>query len=124
MNPVQILYHGTSLDYVESIENKGLISANNRVYLTTDINVAYDYSVLAIHREDSFCSQCVICIIDALQMVKDGFEFEFINNEYTVTHVPSKYIIQVAIESEQDLPLLAHYAQEQVYTVNKQKQLI
>lgn len=123
MNPVQILYHGTSLDYVESIENKGLISVNDKVYLTTDLNVAFDYANKAIHRENSFCSQCVICIVDAVQMVKDGFEFDFVNNEYIVTHVPSKYIIQVALESEEELPSLAHYAQEQVYTVNKQEQL-
>lgn len=115
MQPVQILYHGTSLDHIESIETKGLISKDNKVYLTTDINVAYEYSVLAIHRKDSFCLQSVICIVNAPLMVKDGFEFDFNNNEYIITHVPSKYITQVAIESEADLVLLAHYAQEQVY---------
>ena len=115
MKPVQILYHGTSLDYVESIDEKGLVSDNNKVYLTADVIVAYDYALKAVQK--GYSLQPVICVVNAPQMVEDGFIFEHdnVNAEFTVNNIPAKYIIQIAVESEDDLELLVHYAQEQVF---------
>lgn len=49
-------------------------------------------------------------------MYKDGYTFthEATNAEWTTNYVPSKYLIQIIVESEDDLDRLAHYAQEQV----------
>lgn len=108
-NPVQLLYHGTSFIYSAVIEHEGLKPVNyDKVHLTADINVAYHYAAES--------SMPVICIVDAPQMVKDGFTFthEASNAEWTVDYVPAKYLIQIVVESENELTLLAHYAQEQV----------
>lgn len=105
MRPVQFLYHGTSLEYSESIEEQGLVSVDSKVYLTTDILVAYDYALKAIHRPSSESLQPVICVVDAPQMNKDGyiFEHDMSSAEWTIAEVPSRYILQVAVESEEDL---------------------
>ena len=43
--PVQLLYHGTVMDYSDLIEQQGLKPiSHEKVYLTADINVAYDYA--------------------------------------------------------------------------------
>ena len=101
MQPVQLLYHGTNINNVQGIEEKGLVS-NNDVYLTTDLLVAYDYAKKN--------GQPVICIVDAVQMVNDGlvFSHNVQTAEYTTSHVPSKYIVQIVIESDKDLALIKH----------------
>ena len=114
MQPVQLLYHGTNINNVQGIEEKGLVS-NNNVYLTTDLLVAYDY---AKKNGDP-----VICIVDSLQMVKDGFVFshDVQTAEYTINHVPSNYIIQIVIESEADL-FLIDYCTRYTHDVAMSKQ--
>ena len=91
------LYHGTSLTYVESIYEKGLIAQNNAtyVYLTSNIETAYVYA----HK----FRQPVICVIDAEQMIKDGFVFEEKDNEYLITTVPTKYMLLIAVENVDEL---------------------
>lgn len=112
MKPVQLLYHGTSRNCSEQIEQYGLKPINyNKVYLTADINVAFNY---ACRKQiiDKDYSGIVICIVDAQKMFSDGFIFthESTNAEYTVENVPSKYILQVIIESEEELEMFAQYA--------------
>ena len=117
VKPVQLLYHGTALDYSKLIEQQGLKPVNHdKVYLTADLNVAYEYAKKRTRDLHTNSVQPVICIVDAEQMYKDGYTFthEVNNAEYTVDYVPSKYLLQVMPESEDDLELLAHYAQEQV----------
>ena len=42
-NPTQLLYHGTSFGNSTLIEQQGLLPKNyDKVYLTTDIRVAYN----------------------------------------------------------------------------------
>ena len=115
MKPAQILYHGTCYRYYEKIEKQGLKPINHKeVYLTADVIVAYDYAKKASVSND--LSFPTLCIINAEQMYKDGFEFthNVSTAEYTVGCVPSKYIVQVMPESEDELSRLVHYAQEQV----------
>ena len=106
MNPLQILYHGTSYDHSALIEQEGLVPKNHSaVYLTADINVAYDYA-------KKHYSNPVICLIDAPQMVADGFVFELnmSSAEYTTAAVPSKYLVQLVIEDEAELETIANIA--------------
>ena len=103
MKPVTLLYHGTSKTYSAAIEEQGLIPINyDNVYLTADLYVAYSYAKKT--------DQPVICIIDAPQMAKDGFTFEHDATyaEWTTKIVPAKYIVQVLIESEEDIKKLAY----------------
>jgi hypothetical protein len=63
--PPNILYHGTSGAYVESIEQEGLKPRNyNHVYLTPVLDVAYEYA--------NKHEQKVICVVDAEQLYKDA----------------------------------------------------
>ena len=115
VNPVQLLYHGTSLDNAEIIEQQGIVKKNHdKVYLTSDILVAYDYANMRVNDVSSNSFKPVICIVDAPQMVKDGFVFEhnIVNAEWTVDNVPAQYILQFVIEEESELELLAHYVHE------------
>ena len=114
VKPVQILYHGTTLESAELIESQGIIKKNHdKVYLTSDIHVAYEYAKQRTKdlRNNSF--QPVICIVDAPEMVKDGFVFEHMLTyaEWTTDNVPSKYILQVAVESEEDLETIVNSIQ-------------
>lgn len=118
-NPVQLLFHGTCYKHSADIEHSGLRPINyDKVYLTADIHVAYHYAKQCGKNND--LSLPVICIVDAPQMSKDGFTFshETFNGEWTVDYVPAKYLIQIIVESEDELKLLAHYAQEQVCCEN------
>lgn len=112
MKPVQILYHGTCKKYSNNIEQSGLIPVNyNKVYLTADVQVAYEYATTCAENNSSIP---IVCIVDAKQMAKDGLAFEHDHEyaEWTVDSVPTNYLLQIIIESENDLDELAHYAQE------------
>lgn len=101
--PIQLLYHGTSLESSKLIEEQGLIPKNyDKVYLTADLQVAYNY---AKQKSD----KTVICIVDAPQMIKDGFTFEHNNTyaEWTTDYVPSNYLVQVLVEDESSLEVVS-----------------
>ena len=118
MKPVQFLFHGTAYDYSDIIEHEGLKPVNHdKVYLTADINVAYHYAKSKTLDPHTNSMQTVICVVDALQMYKDGFVFthEATNAEYTVNEVPPHYLVQIVVESEDELELLAHYVQDEVF---------
>lgn len=110
LQPVQILYHGTSFDYSEQIEEQGLRKMSSEaVYLTADIQVAYNYA-------KSKGTKTVICIIDAPQMAKDGFVFKHNDTyaEWTTEYVPPKYLVQLLVEDDSELYLVDQYAKEAV----------
>ena len=112
VKPVQLLYHGTSVNHSVSIEQEGIRPVNyNRVYLTADIYVAFNYACNKQVKDKDY-SGIVICIVDAQKMYMDGFEFthEVTHAEYTVESVPPQYLLQVIIESEEELELFAQYA--------------
>lgn len=118
MKPVQFLFHGTAYDYSELIEQQGIKPINHdQVYLTADLNVAYQYAKSKITDPHTNSMLTVICVVDALQMYKDGFTFnhDVGTAEYTTAHVPPHYLVQIVVESESELELLAHYVQEQVF---------
>ena len=101
--PIQLLYHGTSLDNSKFIKEQGLIPKNyDKVYLTADLQVAYNYA-------KSKSDKTVICIVDAPQMIRDGFTFNHDNThaEWTTDHVPPEYLVQVLIEDESELEALS-----------------
>lgn len=115
MKPFGLLYHGTCYCYSRCIEKNGIRPVNHKqVYLTADLQVAYDYAKQ--NSKENGLSFPVICIVDALQMHKDGYTFthETSNAEWTTDYVPSKYVIQIMVESEDELDLVAHYAQKVV----------
>lgn len=115
MNPVQLLYHGTVYDYIDVIEQQGLKPVNyGKVYLTADIDVAYQYAKMRMNDLQTSSMIPVICVVDAPQMVTDGFTFDHAldSAEYTVDSVPSKYLLHVVIETEDDLKLLYQYVKE------------
>lgn len=112
MQPVQLLYHGTSLDHSEGIDKDGLVAKlHDKVYLTSDIQVAYNYAVKEVYRAESNTKQPIICVVDAPQMVEDGFVFNHNNEtaEWTVDKVPPNYLTQIAVESESDLANIVRY---------------
>lgn len=110
MKPV-ILYYGTSLDYSEQIDTVGFV---DKVCLTTNLVSAYEQAIKTIYMPNSNCLQPVICVVNLSLLINDGFVFEHNDAEYYLANVPAEYITQFAIETEEDLKLLAHYAQEQV----------
>lgn len=119
MNPVQFLYHGTCYKYSHQIDTEGLQPVNHdKVYLTADIVVAYEYAKTASSNND--LSLPVICIVDAVQMHKDGYKFthEATNAEWTTEYVLPKYLLQIIPESLDELEQLLHYAQEKVTNEN------
>ena len=113
MKPSQVLFHGTSLDYSEAIEEQGLVKQNfDVVFLTSDVAVAYQYAMKRVYDYNSNTLQPVICVVNAVQMSKEGFCFQhnIDTAEWTIEHVPSEYIVQVAVESEDDLENVVKYA--------------
>lgn len=108
LKPVQVLYHGTSLSNSSNIKVEGLQKINHEyVYLTSDIHVAYEYAL-------KNSSEPVICVVDAIEMHKDGYifnknDYEF---EWLVSSVPPQYILQILIESEDDLKFIVDSLQK------------
>ena len=84
--PPDILYHGTALKFIESIEKEGLIpKSRHHVHLSQDEKTA---SIVGKRHGD-----LRILIIDSKQMVKDGFKFYLSkNNVWLVDSLPTKYI--------------------------------
>ena len=103
--PNSFLYHGSVLYNADSIESYGLVAKQDYVYMTDDIHVA--------QREGSKHGQPVtICIIDAVEMYKDGFEFYYDNEEWVTKYVPSNYLVQVQIENDNDFELIEQFAKQ------------
>lgn len=93
VNPVDILYHGTSEESYLKIKKSGHIDKMERhyVHLTDNIDTAY-----AVGKRYSKNNDPIILKINAKQMYDDGFIFKLSdNNVYQVELVPIKYIIKI-----------------------------
>lgn len=121
MNIPNILYHGTSLDYVEGIENQGLIAVNHdKVFLTADIHVAYEYAMKRVSHPQSNTFQPVICAVYTTELVNRYnhiFDYNDLTQEWTTEFVPNHFILQIAVESEDELQEVAEYANNSCYSV-------
>lgn len=85
--PEGILYHGTIIDFYDSIMKNGLSKMNRQqVHLSVDKKVAKD---VAKRRKRPI----VILEINTKQMIEDGFEFfQAENGVWLVDSVPVKYL--------------------------------
>ena len=102
--PPKFLFHGTPLRNAHSIEVSGLSKMRRQyVHLTESLETAY--SVGARYHD-----KVVICIIDAEQMYTDGSVFYQAENGVWLTDkVNSYYILQVELDSAEDISELKSY---------------
>lgn len=86
--PPDILFHGTGIKYVESINNKGLLPKSRLyVHLSKDIETAR--IVGKRHGQE------VVYEIDAKRMYKDGYQFYCsVNGVWLTKMVPIEYLFQ------------------------------
>lgn len=93
--PPEILYHGTSSRFLQSIWKEGLKKmGRNHVHLSGDIETA---SKVGLRHGGSL----VILVIDTLEMVKDGFKFYRSKNKvWLISEVPSKYFKECKYASD------------------------
>ncbi len=84
--PPEVLYHGTSSRFLQSIWKDGLKKmGRNHVHLSGDLETA---SKVGIRHGGSL----VILVIDTQEMVKDGFKFyQSKNGVWLISSVPPKY---------------------------------
>ena len=84
--PPLYLYHGTSIDRIESIKSKGILKGErHHVHLSTEIDTAL--SVGKRHGNPHFF------VVNAKAMHNDGHKFYLSDNGVWLTdHVPSKYL--------------------------------
>ena len=76
------------------------------VHLTQSLETAYTVA-------ERYHDKVVICIIDAEQMYKDGFKFYQAENGVWLTDkVDSYYIVQVQLDSREELSDLELYVKE------------
>ena len=83
--PPEMLWHGTGVKYMKSIDTEGLIPKSRLyVHLSTDPNTAMDVG----KRHGAPMIYC----IDALKMYEDGYKFYKSKNGVWLTkHVPTEY---------------------------------
>lgn len=83
--PPEMLWHGTGIKYVKSIDAEGLISKSRLyVHLSSDPNTAIEVG----KRHGTPAIYCV----DALRMHEDGYKFYVSKNDVWLTkHVPTEY---------------------------------
>lgn len=107
LEPPKVLYHGTPRRNAEKIEISGLSRMQRQyVHLTENISTAYDVGA-------RYHDQVVICVVDSGQMYKDGYDFyKSENNVWLTKSVPSKYLLQVALEDESETDKLEKYIKE------------
>lgn len=89
--PPNFLYHGTCIDFLDSINKNGITSQKRlHVHLSNDINTALDvgkrHGIPAILK------------IDCKSMVNDGIDFFLSNNNIWLTkYIDPKYILDIII---------------------------
>lgn len=86
VEPQELLYHGTSVKYVESIRQQGILPKSRlQVHLSADMDTAL--IVGARH------GRPVIIVVDAGKMYKDGYKFYLSENGVWLTDiVPCQYL--------------------------------
>lgn len=84
--PPELLFHATSGDNFDSIQEKGLLKqARHAVHLSSSLNTATD-------RSHKYVLPMVIAV-NALEMHKDGYKFYWTKNNVWLTEtVPPKYL--------------------------------
>jgi putative RNA 2'-phosphotransferase len=84
--PPTILYHGTVIKFIDSINKNGLIKGDrHHVHLSADIDTAISVG--------SRRGKAIVLEIDSFMMYNDGFKFYLSDNGVWLTdHVPAIYI--------------------------------
>ena len=84
--PPEILYHGTGMKYVASIDSQGLLSKSRLyVHMSADMDTARNVG--------SRHGKPVIYAIDCQSMAADGYKFYLSKNHVWLTkHVPANYL--------------------------------
>ena len=88
--PPEVLYHGTSRRFLNSIKEIGLLPQNRQyVHLSQDIETAH---LVGIRHDMKPC----ILKIDANQAWRDGIRFYYGNEKvWLADEIPSKYIVEM-----------------------------
>ena len=88
--PPAVLYHGTGVKYVSSIDEQGLIPKSRLyVHLSADISTA--------KKVGSRHGKPVIYIVDCAKMAVDGFKFYLsANNVWLTKDVPARYLSKLS----------------------------
>lgn len=96
--PPELLYHGTSTKYLDSIIEKGIISKSRQyVHLSKDVDTAHNVGL-------RHGGGTVILIISAKLMWRDGYKFFLSDNGvWLVDKVPTKYFTLWHVNSSFDL---------------------
>lgn len=86
VNPPEYLYHGTSVDKVDSIMENGILPMQRQyVHLSKDYNTAF---IVGERHGES-----VVLEVASQLMIQDGIEFfKSVNGVYLTKFVPNKYI--------------------------------
>lgn len=88
IEPTSIIFHGTSQKNYEQIMQSGKIKGMSRNY----VHLSYDETVAKA--VGSRHGKPVILVIDAVQMVKDGYQFyDSGDNVVLIKEIPVNYII-------------------------------
>ena len=96
--PPQLLFHGTSTKYLDSIMEKGIISKSRQyVHLSKDVDTAHTVGL-------RHGAGTVILVVSANQMWRDGYKFFLSDNGvWLVDEVPTKYFTLWHVNSSFDL---------------------
>lgn len=96
--PPELLFHGTSTKYLDSILKEGLIPKSRQyVHLSKDVDTAHTVGL-----RHGACT--VILVVSAEQMYKDGYKFYLSDNGVWLTDtVPTKYFTLWHVNSSFDL---------------------
>lgn len=105
--PPQLLFHGTSTKFLDSIMEKGIISKSRQyVHLSKDVDTAHTVGL-------RHGAGTVILVVSAEQMWKDGYKFFLSDNGvWLVDEVPTKYFTLYHCNTGFDLSLLKVIAGE------------
>jgi putative RNA 2'-phosphotransferase len=86
VDPPEVLYHGTTSRFIDSILNEGLLPKNrNHVHLSKDVQTAI--------KVGSRHGKPVVLVIDTAKMKKDGYSFFLSQNKiWLINAVPPEYL--------------------------------
>lgn len=99
--PPELLFHGTSTKYLDSIMKQGIISKSRQyVHLSKDVDTAHTVGL-------RHGAGTVILVVSAKQMWDEGYKFFLSDNGvWLVDEVPTKYFTLWHVNSDFDLKQL------------------